>query len=111
MPIRHLVLFRFKPQATAAEVDAIVQAFGALRAQIAEILAFEWGRDISPEGLGRGYTHCFQSTFADAPARDRYLVHPAHQAFVARLRPSLDEALVVDYAVSPDDATQTPAAV
>jgi hypothetical protein len=99
MTIRHLVLFRFKPQATAAEVDAIVLAFAALPARIAEVTSFEWGRDISPEGLAKGYTHCFQLTFADAPARDRYLVHPAHHAFVAGLQPALDEALVIDYAV------------
>jgi hypothetical protein len=36
-------------------------------------------------------------SFKDAKARDAYLVHPAHKAFVDLLLPSLDEALVVDF--------------
>lgn len=97
MTIRHLVLLRFKPEATAPQVAAIVDAFAALREQIGGVRTLEHGTDVSPEGLARGYTHAFLLSFDDAAARDAYLPHPAHQAFVAQLQPALAEVLVFDY--------------
>jgi hypothetical protein len=95
--LRHLVLLKFKAEATAAQVDTIVQAFVDLPAQISAVKALEWGTDVSPEGLGKGFTHSFLLSFADAAARDAYLPHPAHPAFVARLQPVLADVLVIDY--------------
>lgn len=96
--LRHLVLLKFKPGAGAAAIDAVVRAFHALQQQIDGVQAIESGTDASPEGLARGYTHAVMVTFSDAAARDAYLPHPAHQAFVAALQPLLDEVLVIDYA-------------
>jgi hypothetical protein len=95
--LRHVVLFSFNETATPARLQAIEQAFAALPAEIAEIKGFEWGTDVSVEHLADGYTHCFVVTFASLPGRDTYLVHPAHQAFVASLQPHLAKALVIDY--------------
>lgn len=98
MSLRHVVLFKFKPEVPAARVAELVAAFEQLPSQIDGIEGFEWGTDVSPEGLQDGFTHCFLVTFVDAAARDAYLPHPAHQAFVAELRPCLEKALVADYA-------------
>ena len=95
--LRHVVLFAFKETATPTVLQAIEQAFAALPPQIAEIQGFEWGTDVSAENLADGYTHCFLVTFTSLSDRDTYLVHPAHQAFVARLQPHLAKALVIDY--------------
>lgn len=95
--LRHLVLLKFKDGAAPAEVEAIVQAFVALRESIDVVRSLEWGTDVSPEGLAKGFTHAFLLSFADAAARDAYLPHPAHQAFVARLQPLLADVLVIDY--------------
>lgn len=95
--LRHLVLLRFKADASAADVAGIERAFVALREQIDCVRDLEWGTDVSPEGLAKGFTHAFLLTFDDAAARDAYLPHPAHQAFVAQLKPLLDDVLVVDY--------------
>ena len=97
MSMRHLVLLKFKPEARPAQIDAIVQAFIGLPAQIDAVKALEWGTDVSPEGLAKGFTHSFLLTFADAAGRDAYLPHPAHQAFVAKLQPVLADVLVIDY--------------
>ena len=51
--------------------------------------------------LGQGFGHVYLMTFADAAARDAYLVHPDHQAFVAAIGPLLDAALVLDYTPQP----------
>lgn len=95
--LRHVVMLSFKPAAAADQVDAIVDGFGKLPAEIPGITAFEWGTNVSPEGLNDGFTHCFTLTFASAPDRDAYLDHPAHQRFVAQLLPSLERSLVLDY--------------
>ena len=95
--LRHVVLFAFKPHASAEQVDRIVAGFGTLRDAIPGIESYEWGTNVSPEGLNDGFTHCFTLTFATAQARDGYLVHPAHQDFVATLGACLERSLVLDY--------------
>jgi hypothetical protein len=95
--LRHVVLFKFKDGAPADAVKAIEEKFRGLKSKIAGISDFEWGTDVSPEKLSQGFTHCFFVTFPDAAARDAYLPHPAHQDFVALLKPHLDKVLVVDY--------------
>jgi len=96
--IRHIVLFRFEAEAPTAAREALIAAFRALPAQIPDVREFEDGPNLSPEGLGHGYEHGFVMGFADAAARDAYLVHPAHQVFVARTRGVVAQALVFDIA-------------
>jgi hypothetical protein len=96
-PLRHVVLFKFKPEATKEQIQEIVAGFQALPKKIDGIAAFEWGTDNSPEGLADGFTHCFVVSFKDAKSRDAYLPHQAHKDFVAVLLPRLEKVLVVDY--------------
>jgi lysophospholipase L1-like esterase len=95
--LRHVVLFKFKPEVTVAEVQEVVTAFAALKGKIQEVEDFEWGTDVSVENLAAGFTHCFFVTFQDSAARDAYLPHPAHQEFVKLVGPRIDKVLVVDY--------------
>ena len=96
-PIRHVVHFKFKADATKEQIAKVVEQFAALKGKIPVVESLEWGTDISPEGLGKGFTHCWIASFKNAADRDAYLVHPDHKAFVAILKPILDEALVVDF--------------
>ncbi len=95
--LRHVVLFAFKDSAAPAQIREIEQTFAGLPGQIAQIHDFEWGTDVSVEGLSQGFTHCFLVTFLTEQDRDAYLPHPAHQQFVAALQPHLARALVLDY--------------
>lgn len=95
--LRHVVLFSFKATASAEQVDGIVTGFANLKNAIPGIETYECGTNVSPEGLNDGFTHCFTLTFASAAARDGYLVHQAHQDFVATLGACLERSLVVDY--------------
>jgi quinol monooxygenase YgiN len=95
--LRHIVLFRFKPDTPPEAIRGIEIAFVELASRIEVVRGFEWGRNNSIEGLDQGFTHVFVLSFADAADRDAYLPDPAHQAFVAQLQPLLDAALVVDY--------------
>ena len=97
--LRHVVLFQFNDHVTAAEKQEVETAFAALADKIDEIHDFEWGTDVSVEGLADGFTHCFIVTFLSEADRDAYLPHPDHEAFVALLTTNnrLGRALVVDY--------------
>ena len=96
-PIRHVVHFKFKSEATPEQIRTITAEFAALKSKISEVDSLEWGTNSSPEGLDKGFTYCWIVSFKTAKDRDAYLVHPAHQAFVALLKPILDEAMVVDF--------------
>ena len=99
MPIRHLVLLKFKADTAPAQLQAIEAAFAALASKISAVQSLEWGTNNSPEGLAKGFTHCFNLAFADEAARATYLPHPEHLAFVEQLKPALDDVLVLDYTV------------
>jgi len=95
---RHVVFFKFYDRTGKETVDAIVDAFRALCAELPFVKDFEWGRNSSPENLNEGYTHCFIVTFGSAKDRDAYLPHPAHQTFCkTHLDPNLEKVCVVDY--------------
>jgi len=99
--LRHMVFFKFKDDASAEQVQEVVDAFRALPGRIDAIHAFEWGTDVSPEGLAQGHTHAFLLTFRTEADRDAYLPHPAHKEFGQKLRPILDKVTVVDYWAQP----------
>lgn len=96
-PIRHVVSFRFKQGVTPQAVQSIVGGFANLQKQIPLIRSFSHGLNVSPEGLARGHTHMWILTFANAADRDAYLVHPAHKAFVERVKEVVEEPFVFDY--------------
>ncbi|WP_194775121.1 Dabb family protein [Pararhodonellum marinum] len=95
--LRHVVLFSFKEGTTQAEVKEVEDAFKALPKKIPQIKGFEWGTNNSPEGLDKGFTHCFFLTFESEADRYVYLPHPDHKAFGEVLKPYLKDVLVVDY--------------
>ncbi len=95
--LRHVVLFKFKEGSNPGDIKTVEEAFAALPAKIPAIKDFEWGTNNSPEGLDKGFTHCFLVTFATEEDRAIYLPHPDHKAFVDVLSPHLEDVLVVDY--------------
>lgn len=95
--LRHVVLFKFKEGTSSMDVKKIEDAFAALPAKIPQIKAYEWGINNSPEGLNKGFTHCFFLTFDSEEDRSIYLPHPDHKAFGAILTPHLEDVLVLDY--------------
>ena len=101
--VRHVVVFRYKPDASPEKIQRVTDALMALRGKIPGILAMEHGVNNSPEKLNQGFTHVFQVTFTNAAARDAYLPHPAHKAFGTLLGSLgiLDAVFVVDYTPTP----------
>lgn len=95
--LRHVVLFKFKEGTVEADIKKVEAAFAALPSKIPAIKDYEWGTDNSPEGLAKGFTHCFFLTFDSEEGRAIYLPHPDHKAFGAVLTPYLEDVLVLDY--------------
>ena len=95
--LRHVVLFKFKSEASEAQIREVTEAFLSLPAKIPEIHGMEWGLNNSPEGLNKELTHCFMLTFRTEKDRDAYLPHPQHLAFTDLAGPIIEDVLVVDY--------------
>ncbi len=95
--LRHFVCFKYKAEATKAKIAEVGKAFAALEKKIKEIKAFEKGLNNSPEGLNKGFKHCYLITFDSEKGRDTYLVHPAHKKFVELVGPVVEDVFVVDY--------------
>ena len=101
--VRHVVVFRYKPDASPEKIRQVTNAIVALKDKIPGILSVEHGVNNSPENLNQGFTHVFQLTFTNAAARDTYLPHPDHKAFGTLLGSLgiLDAVFVVDYTPTP----------
>jgi hypothetical protein len=97
--LRHMVVFKFKPDATPAQIQQVTDALRALKDKIPGIVSFEHGVNNSPEKKNLGFTHAFLITFQDAAARDAYLPHPEHKKFGALLGSLnvMEDVFVVDY--------------
>lgn len=95
--LRHVVLLKFKESSTEEDISKVEEAFSSLQDKIPEIKDYEWGTNNSPEGLDKGFTHCFLLTFESEEDRSTYLPHPAHKAFGEVLEPHLEDVLVIDY--------------
>jgi hypothetical protein len=100
-PVRHVVSFKFKKDASPADIRKVEEAFSALKAKIPQIQSLEWGMNVSGENLDKGFTHMWVLSFADAAAVKTYIDHPDHQAFVKLLKPSLEDAFVIDFQPKP----------
>jgi len=96
-PLRHVVSFKFKKETAAQEIRKIETAFSELKGKIPQIQSLEWGTDVSPEGLSKGFTHMWIVTFNDLAALKTYIDHPEHVAFVNILKPNLEDVFVLDF--------------
>ena len=96
-PVFHIVHFKFKADATPAQIASVEKDFAALKGKIDLVQSLDWGTDISPEKLSDGFTHCWVLTFKNEADRDAYVGHPEHKAFVATLKDVLEKPFVVDF--------------
>lgn len=98
--LQHIVLFQFSEAASTNDRRRIQQQFMELKGKIDGVVELVSGPNVSPEGLGQGYDLGFLVTFHHPTDRDTYLVHPAHESFVAELEGIVERALVFDLDLS-----------
>ena len=87
------------PNLDPALVEGTKSGLAALPGQIPGIVECGFGANNSSEGLTSGFDYGFTVDFVDASARDAYLPHPAHQAFVPVVRAMSSEVLVFDFEI------------
>lgn len=95
--IRHLVMFRFKPETTLQQQAEFIAMLEALPGKIDEILDFEVGRDVIRSA--RAFDVALVATYADLAALERYSVHPDHLPVVARAKEICAQVGSVDYEI------------
>ncbi|MBL8825482.1 MAG: Dabb family protein [Planctomycetaceae bacterium] len=95
--LRHIVLYQFKPEISAAQVQEVIDTFAALPKKIDTIIGFEHGLNISQEGKSDGLTHAFQVTFRNEADLKKYLDHPAHLDYVKVVKDRRLKVVVFDY--------------
>ena len=93
--ITHIVLFKFKPEATEAEIQKLAEGLGSLPQLIEEIREFRFGADVLRSE--RSYDLGLVSSFEDFDALQRYQVHPEHQKVVAHVKTIASNVVAVDF--------------
>ncbi len=93
----HLVLIQFKEETSSEDLQKITDGAYSLQA-INGVEDLNYGENVSPEGLGKGYSHSLTMKFAKATDRDSiYLTHPIHKKFVKLFIPHTKSVLVYDF--------------
>ena len=93
--IKHVVFFKFKPEASVDKRRSVLNQLRALPEKIDVIRSFEVGEDImrSP----RAWDMVEIATYDDLQALETYTRHPDHVEAVLKLREVCDAIGSVDY--------------
>lgn len=97
--VKHVVVFKFKAEATVDQIAEVTKAFKALKTTIPGIVSIENGSNMSPENLNKGFNHVYLLTFDNVASRDAYLPHPEHKKFgdlLGKLQ-VVEDVFVVDF--------------
>lgn len=95
--LRHVALFRWKPEMSRDDLDAVAEGLGALPGLIGEIRSYEFGADL---GISPGnFDFAVVADFDDEDDYRTYLEHPTHQRVIhERIVPFLLERAAVQLA-------------
>jgi hypothetical protein len=97
--VKHVVLLKFKDGTSEELINKFFDDLLDLSESISGIDDYVSGTNNSSEGLAQGLTHGFIMTFADAAARDAYVVHPDHEKFKAAGLEIVDNIVIFDFEV------------
>ena len=96
--IRHVVMFRKKPETDDSTIQEIMARLEGLKGQVPELIGIRCYRGL-PSDRPVAYTFLLDSMLADADALAGYLRHPAHVAVNEWMSPFLESRAIVDYEV------------
>ena len=94
--LRHMVMFKKKPDTDEAMVQEIMARLEGLKEHIPELRAVRCYRAL-PSDRPVMWTFLLDSTLADMDALKAYLGHPAHVAVNEWMTPFLENRAVIDY--------------
>ncbi len=93
--IRHIILFKYKEEASQADRDAFLAMLRELPSKIEEIVDFEAGHDVIR--AARSFDAALVASYADLDALDRYARHEHHLPVVNRAKEICHQVVAVDY--------------
>lgn len=94
--IRHIVLFRIKPE-FKADIPELVRNFYTMKGHVEGLIDLEAGADIL--GSERSYDIALICTFADRAAFDAYQTHPLHMPIRKRMHEVRESSVACDFNV------------
>jgi hypothetical protein len=93
--IRHVVFFKFKPEADASKRKSVLDDLRSLPDKIGVIRSFEVGEDVLKSA--RSWDAVIVATYDDLQALETYSRHDDHVEVVLKLREISDAVGSVDY--------------
>ena len=95
---RHVVLFRFLPDSTPEQRQAVLDGLRSLPAQIPELVDYRVGHDVGT--AEDNFDFAVVADFAEPEHYETYRDHPAHEAVVSTfVRPLLAARASVQYEI------------
>lgn len=100
--INHIVLFRFKPNIKAEEIQLVFNSIETLAQKFAGVKNFSWGPNTNEEGLAHGYDYALFLQFQSEDTRKAYQNDPynhkiSKEIVIPMLCPKKNPALVFDF--------------
>lgn len=96
--IHHVVLFRWKPDTTPAQLASAEHALRGMVGRIAEIRALHYGPNLGPSQAE--YPWALLVVCDDMAAVERYAAHPVHVDVVqSAIAPIREARLAIDFEV------------
>ena len=94
--LRHVVLFRFKPDTTEAARQALRKGLAAIPSTISEVRAYVYGDDL--QMVSGNFDFAVVADFDDRHDFQTYAGHPKHQQLITDLiRPVVAERVAVQF--------------
>jgi len=98
MPIKHIVLMKFKADTTVEALEKATANLLALKGKVPGVQEISFGPTFTTD-RSNGYTHALVVDLDDKASLETYGPHPEHQAVVAAdLKPNFEgPPLAMDY--------------
>jgi hypothetical protein len=96
--VRHVALFSWKKDTTAADVSKVEEALHQLPTKIACIQSYRFGRDLGVQDGNADFA--LVADFVDEEALETYANHPDHQEVLKKLiRPITLQRVAIQYVI------------
>ena len=93
--INHIVLMKFKPDTTDADIKELEKLLDDLPNKIMQIHSYEFGRDLVRSQ--RSYDFALVSLFANLESLKRYQEHRLHQPVLKKIKQLCENVATVDF--------------
>jgi Stress responsive A/B Barrel Domain len=95
MPVNHQVWIKFRSEASAEQIDAVLADLRALRGKVPGILDMNVGRNFTDRA--NGYQYGLMVILQDKASLEAYGPHPEHAKVAVKIRAIAESVMALDY--------------